>query len=113
MVKHTQTIRRQLADNCLSVFDHFVKLALKELKKRLWRMCLPVNFVKFLRTLFVTEHLRWLLLLVANNQCTEKFYKSNDLISKYRGGSVLNLQKSMSCRDGIKQWEDDIKFSKS
>ena len=31
MVKHTQTIRRQIADNCLSVFDHFVKLALKGL----------------------------------------------------------------------------------
>ena len=31
MVKHTQTIRRQLADE-LSVFDHFVGLALKGLK---------------------------------------------------------------------------------
>ena len=30
MVKHTQTIRRQ-PTNCLSVFDHFVKLALKGL----------------------------------------------------------------------------------
>ena len=32
MVKHTQTIRRELPTNCLSVFDHFVKLALKGLK---------------------------------------------------------------------------------
>ena len=31
MVKHTQTILRQFADVCLSVFDHIVKLALKEL----------------------------------------------------------------------------------
>ena len=31
MVKHTQTIRRQQPTNCLSVFDHFVGLALKEL----------------------------------------------------------------------------------
>ena len=30
MVKHTQTVRRQFA-NKLSVFDHFVKLALKGL----------------------------------------------------------------------------------
>ena len=29
MVKHTQTIRRLLPTNCLSVFDHFVRLALK------------------------------------------------------------------------------------
>ena len=31
MVKHTQTIRRQLPTNCLSVLDHFVGLALKVL----------------------------------------------------------------------------------
>ena len=31
MVKHTQTIRRQIADNCLNVFDHFMGLALKGL----------------------------------------------------------------------------------
>ena len=33
MVKHTQTIRRLLPTNCLSVFDHFVELALKELRE--------------------------------------------------------------------------------
>ena len=32
------------------------------LKKRLWHRCFPVNFEKFLRTPFLTEHLRWLLL---------------------------------------------------
>ena len=32
------------------------------LKKRLWHRCFPVNFVKFLRTPFLTEHLPWLLL---------------------------------------------------
>ena len=31
MVKQTQTIRRQQPTNCLSVFDHFVGLALKGL----------------------------------------------------------------------------------
>ena len=30
------------------------------LKKRLWHRCFPVNFAKFLRTPFFTEHLRWL-----------------------------------------------------
>ena len=29
MVKHTQTVRRQKQTNCLSVFDHFVELAIK------------------------------------------------------------------------------------
>ena len=32
------------------------------LKKRLWRRCFPVDFAKFLRTPFLIEHLRWLLL---------------------------------------------------
>ena len=32
------------------------------LKKRLWQWCFPVNFVKFLRTLFYIQHLWWLLL---------------------------------------------------
>ena len=31
MAKHTQTIRRQLLTNCLSVFDHFVRSALEGL----------------------------------------------------------------------------------
>ena len=34
------------------------------IKKRLWHRCLPVNFAKFLRTPFFTEHLWWLLLSV-------------------------------------------------
>ena len=33
MVKHTQTIRRLLLTNCLSVFDHFMGLAPKGLGK--------------------------------------------------------------------------------
>ena len=32
MVKHTQTIRRLLLTNCLSVFEHFQRLALKGLR---------------------------------------------------------------------------------
>ena len=32
------------------------------LKKRLWHMCFLVNFAKFLRITFFTEHPRWLLL---------------------------------------------------
>ena len=32
------------------------------LKKSVWHRCFPVNFAKFLRTTFFTEHLRWLFL---------------------------------------------------
>ena len=35
MAKHTQTIRRQKAENCLSVFKHFVGLVLKGLRYNL------------------------------------------------------------------------------
>ena len=36
------------------------------IKKRLWYKCFPVNFAKFLRTPFLTEHLWWLLLMLVN-----------------------------------------------
>ena len=32
------------------------------LKRRLWHRRFPLNFAKFLRTPFLTEHIRWLLL---------------------------------------------------
>ena len=41
MVKHTQMIRRKLTTNCLSVFDHFVGLAVKGLNESV--ECLQVT----------------------------------------------------------------------
>ena len=38
------------------------------LKKRFRQRCFPVNFAKFLRTAFLIEHQRWLLLFVGNNE---------------------------------------------
>ena len=57
MVKHTQKIRRQFADELLSVFDHFVKLALKELRgcpKNRSSQSLVNLFVKYFRMLSYT-----------------------------------------------------------
>ena len=45
MVKQTQTIRRQQPTNCLSVFDHFVRLVLKGLKAALKKLE-AFNFIK-------------------------------------------------------------------
>ena len=42
------------------------------LKKRLWHRCFPVNFAKFVRTPFFIEHLRWLLLKIADNKNVEE-----------------------------------------
>ena len=37
------------------------------LKKRLWYRCFPLNIAKFLKTPFLTKHLRWLLLSFGKN----------------------------------------------
>ena len=44
------------------------------LKKSLWHRCFPVNFVKFRRTPFLTEHL-WLLLLNIHCACFSSLKK--------------------------------------
>ena len=49
---------------CQSLF--FNKVA-GLLKKTLGRKCFPVNFEKFLRTLLLTRHLRWLLLIQSHS----------------------------------------------
>ena len=57
--------------NCFYLFIYQIlsymvdKLGLRPatlLKKRLWHRCFPMNFVRFLRKPFLTEHLQWLLL---------------------------------------------------
>ena len=52
VVRHTQTVRRQIPTNCLSVFDHFVGLMFKGL---ISAFCFPVTFYQGLL-------LRWTLL---------------------------------------------------
>ena len=52
---------------CQSLFYNEVAgLAATLLEKRFWHRCFPVNFLKFLRTPFLTEHLWWLLLYLCN-----------------------------------------------
>ena len=46
MIKHTQTIRGQKQTNCLSVFDHFVGLALKGLMLVLLSDGVPWSFAE-------------------------------------------------------------------
>ena len=60
MVKEAQTIRRQQSTNCLSVFDHFVGLVLKWLKKIAYQKFLE----NFIRRLFI-------MILQANPQRAE------------------------------------------
>ena len=59
-----EILQNSQKSTCASLFfNKFVGLRPATLlKKRLWHRCFPVNFAKFLRTTFLTEHLRWLLL---------------------------------------------------
>ena len=43
-------------------------------RKRLWHKRVPVNFAKFLRTLFLVEHLQWLLLKALVKMRKEEIY---------------------------------------
>ena len=45
MVKHTQTIRRQVIDEMFKCFDHFVKLAIKGLSHNI-ALCIWIQFFK-------------------------------------------------------------------
>ena len=62
---------------CQSLF--FNKVATL-FKNRLWLRCFPVNFVKFLRPPFLTQHLRWLILTNQNLlQCLETYSEPKHL----------------------------------
>ena len=64
------------------------------IKKRLWHKYFPVNFEKFLRVFFLTEDLRWLLLLL-------HFLSSLlDTLSKYPGGYLI-LQRGLKLNSKI------------
>ena len=53
------------------------------LKKRLWHRCFLVNFAKFLRTSFLTEHLRWLLLTFQSESTLYSFRTSCSKQAQY------------------------------
>ena len=51
-------------NTCVRVSFLIKKRPAHLLKKRPWHRCFPVNFVKLLKTPFLTEHIRWLLLSI-------------------------------------------------
>ena len=74
LVYHSFLLQKQSPRGLLlkGVLRNFAKFTGKHLclrpatllKKRAWHRCFPVNFAKFPRMPFLTEHLRWLLLLL-------------------------------------------------
>ena len=55
-----------LQENTYARTSYLIKL--QALKKRPFHRCFLVNFAKFLRMPFLTEHLQWLLLSIENSQ---------------------------------------------
>ena len=53
------------------------------LNKRLWHRGFPVNFAKFLRTSFLTEHLQWLLLAFQSESALYSFRTSRSKQAQY------------------------------
>ena len=53
------------------------------LKNWLWHRCFPVNFVKVLRTFFLTEYLRWLLLTFQSESTLSSFRTSCSKQAQY------------------------------
>ena len=88
---------------CQSLFFNKV-VALRPanlLKKRLWHRCFPVNFAKFLRTVFLTEYLSRLLLSFGNIRVREDPY-SGIFYALYCGTNLVQILHS-NCSPFVKQ----------
>ena len=60
-LKEKQSYTAVLLKRYLKIFSKIHKKRATLLNKRLRHRCFPMNFTKFLRATFFTEHLRWLL----------------------------------------------------
>ena len=78
------------------------------LKNRLWYRCFPVNFAKFLGTLFI-EHFRWLLLILAFLYRTSKYFHSTvNIITEY-----CDKRREISSQFKKKKWRASEFFKKA
>ena len=62
LLKEAVARRRSVKKVFLEISQNSQENTATLFKKRLWHRCFPVNFMKFLRTPFLAEHLRWVLL---------------------------------------------------
>ena len=87
------------------------------LKNRLWYRCFPVNLAKFLRTPFLKEHLRWLLLFSedAISLRNFEFRKQCSIVNRRLSPEVFRVvsffHERVSCvKHGTYRQFDRIKF---
>ena len=78
MIKHVQTICRVLPTNCLSVFDHFVGLALKGLHTSLTWILYWEFYKKFRAAIFKNDYARHLGNTFHDKFCLGNRFKVNE-----------------------------------
>ena len=74
-------IRQNSQEITYAIVSFSIRLATL-LKKRLCHRCFSVNFVKFLRTSFLQNTSRWLLLQCAKIRFWDQFFKKTNLLGK-------------------------------
>ena len=113
MVKHAPTIRRQIATNCLSVFDHFVNLALKGLnfKRRnsvtIWR---PISRDTRLRDTVLFWYIRFADLIC---KTTSLWHRNEIKLGLYRHTSMGNWSDQDHFVWGWKRFTVDSNYFKA
>ena len=65
-------------------------------QKRLWQRCFPINFGRFLRTHFHTEHLRWLLLKMSTVKENVQKHLGLFLDVKYVNEKFMKVNKGIN-----------------
>ena len=78
----------------------------------LWHRCFPVNFAKFLRTLFFTEHFRWLFLRFRHQLRPDLTHRS---IWFFSNAVQLSCSSALNHKTGIDNFltAEDDKYCKN
>ena len=105
-IKNSKPLNKQYNDTKIKQRSEVISRVLDEtlsrgclrlatlIKKRPWHRCIPVSFAKFLRTPFLTEQLRWLLLIHIINKLNSR------LRFLYQQNKFLNVPlRRLQCND--------------
>ena len=87
-----------------SVACNFFKKETQVLTLRHWRRCFPLNFVKFLRTPFLTEHLRWLLLILTSSYLNRGGFRLHILNFEFYETKLNVMKYTLNCEIVLKKY---------
>ena len=81
---------------CQSLFFNNAK-GLRPAKNRLWHRCFSVNFAKFVRKPFLTEHLRWILRQWVKRMASGLCYSKTFPLAVYRFSWIIIAYLVFNC----------------